>query len=377
LQLDLQELADAMLEQAAGFGTNPSASTEPAPFVGSRRCATCHNGIYRAQQNSPHSRTISFGRTMKDVPLPPQVIPDPRNPEVNHHFSRTTEDQIALETRVGDQVARAVMTYAMGSGRHGITMVAKDDRFGIERQLRISYFRTAPTWGETKIAGFVPVSPEDYLGPGLSHKALRQCLHCHTTWFRAADPLPSIPPGPEAQDRGIGCERCHGPGLNHVKAVESGFAERAIRQTSRTPSAQLLGSCNECHASNGTVEPSDPEFTRVQGTTLMFSRCFTRSQGQIHCTTCHDPHRRLETNPKHYEARCLSCHARSPARPGRATHPPAGAPSTLAVDRAPPCPINSSGKCITCHMPKVPDPSLHARFTDHHIRVFRVSRTRG
>ena len=40
---------------------------------------------------------------------------------------------------------------------------------------------------------------------------------------------------PVGQDRGIGCERCHGPGLNHVKSVRSGYPELAIALTSKTP----------------------------------------------------------------------------------------------------------------------------------------------
>jgi formate-dependent nitrite reductase cytochrome c552 subunit len=40
------------------------------------------------------------------------------------------------------------------------------------------------------------------------------------------------------------------------------------------------------------------------------------------------------------------------------------------------CPINPGKNCISCHMPKVEDPSRHARFTDHHIRAAgRITRS--
>jgi hypothetical protein len=250
-------------------------------------------------------------------------------------------------------------------------MVAKDDQLGVDRELRISYFGADHTWGETKGINFRPFKPGDSLGMALTPKALRECLHCHATWFRAAHPHSAVPSGPEAQDHGIGCERCHGPGLNHIKAVGSGYAELAIAQTQRTGSLEHLRSCNECHASRGSVEPNDPEFTRVQGTTLMFSRCFTGSRGRIHCATCHDPHHNLETAATHYEAKCLNCHVAPPHRDSPA--PPAARPEAVKPGRAdaPACPVNPVGGCIACHMPKVPDPSRRARFTDHHIRVHR------
>ena len=356
---------------AAGFGGVSSPTPEPSPYVGSRRCGDCHRAIYQAQQgDTPHARTLYFGAGLKDVPLPAQPVPDPVVPGITHHFSRESDDRIKLETRVDQRVVRAVITYAVGSGNHGITMIGKDSLVGAERELRVSYFSTGQDWGETKGINAPPREPADSIGLTLSTKAMRQCIHCHATWFRAADPLPSIPIGPEAQDHGIGCERCHGPGLNHDKAITSGFAESAIGRTVRTPPGELLQSCNECHADNGSVEPNDPEFTRIQGTTLMFSRCFTATRGELHCVTCHDPHRRLDTTLVHYDAKCLGCH--TPPTP-KTSPPPTDHSKAAPIARpgTPICPVNSATDCVSCHMPKVKDPSRPVYYTDHHIRIHR------
>jgi hypothetical protein len=358
LQLGLGEPADRMLERAAGFGRDGS-SPEPSPYVGSRKCAECHRLAYRAEQrDNPHARTIAFGAGLKEVLLPDGPVPDPMDPNVRHVFTREAADRIRLETRdERGRVARAVVAYALGSGEHGITMVARDDPGGTPRQLRVSYYAKDRAWRGTKGVVAAPHGPDEFIGMALSEKAMRQCLHCHTTWFRAALPDPASPGGPEAVDRGICCERCHGPGLNHVKAIEAGFAEPAIGVTRNSP-PRLMKSCEECHGSNGLVEPSDPEFTRFQGTTLKFSRCFTGSRGAIHCATCHDPHTGLDTTASHYEPKCLSCHA-APSSAG-AGKPGAGS-----------CPVNPTSGCIECHMPKVPDPSFQIRFTNHNIRVHR------
>jgi hypothetical protein len=143
----------------------------------------------------------------------------------------------------------------------------------------------------------------------------------------------------------------------------------AIGLTTKTSSLERLKSCAECHAADGKVPLDDPEFARAQGTTFLFSRCFTASKDRFGCTTCHDPHRPVDTANSHYEAKCLSCHG--------AMSTPLGTPSSPRVDRekrrliAPSCPVNAAADCISCHMPKVDDPSRRSRFTDHHIRIHR------
>jgi formate-dependent nitrite reductase cytochrome c552 subunit len=204
----------------------------------------------------------------------------------------------------------------------------------------------------------------------MGQQAVNQCISCHATWFRSVNPGRSLGRPPEAEDRGIGCERCHGPGLHHVLAAESGFAEMAISLTARTPSRAGLASCVECHAEDGTTKPSDPEFTRFQGTTFPLSRCFLANQDRFSCTTCHDVHAALETDDKRYEAKCLSCHASAPAG-GPARPSAAGRRAPSIAPGGKPCPVNSTTQCISCHMPKVEDPSRHAKFTDHHIRAPR------
>jgi hypothetical protein len=361
LQLGKGETADAMLDRSSGFVPETS-SREPAPFVGSRKCAECHRSALReARLAAPHARTIYLGPGLKQVPLPDGPVTDPVDPRLEHRFLRKSADRIEVEARDMDgRIARAVVAYAIGSGKHGITMIGREGSTGIARELRISYYALDGSWGPTKGVEMTPHGPAELMGLGLTQKMLHQCLHCHTTWFRAALPIPSVPSGPEAGDRGIGCERCHGPGLNHVKAVETGYADSAIGLTRRSSARELLRSCEDCHASNGLVDSSDPEFARLQGTTLKFSRCFTESRGAIHCTTCHDPHRELERTTCYYEAKCLACHT----APG-AVDSGSGRGNPTA------CPINPSSGCIDCHMPKVVDQTFKVTISDHHIRVHR------
>ncbi|MGO9916727.1 MAG: multiheme c-type cytochrome [Isosphaeraceae bacterium] len=373
LQLDQDDAADAMLALAGDFGQAPLNSPEPAPFVGSKRCGDCHRFLYRQEQRaSRHAQTLRLGADLRDVPLPSRAVADPHFPGLSHSFMRTGTDHIEIKSRIADRAIGAIIEYAVGSGRHGITMIAKDEQ-GIDRELRLSYFGEGRTWGETKGITAAPREPGDQVGLALAPKPLRTCLHCHSTWFGAVDISRSAPKGPEALDRGIGCERCHGPGLNHKKAVESGFAQVAIALSARSPALARLKSCTECHASDGSIEPSDPEFTRAQGTTLLFSRCFIGSGGQLGCTTCHEPHRVLDNTISHYETKCLECHPSMSSSTAKSPTQPSSMADRSTGSGGPSCPVNPASNCVSCHMPKVETADRRSRFTDHHIRVHHDS----
>ena len=164
LQLDRHRFADAMLARAAGFGKLAPISSEPAPFVGSKRCGECHGKIYHEQQDlSRHALTLRSGTALRDVPLPAKPIADPISPNIKHGFTRKGDDLIEMQSSAGSQVVQAVVEYAVGSGRHGITMIARDMQ-GSDRELRVSYFAAGESWGETKGIDSAPYDASEFIG---------------------------------------------------------------------------------------------------------------------------------------------------------------------------------------------------------------------
>ena len=351
----------AELGQAGAFGEDDPASLEPARYVGARQCESCHSEIYESQQASHHAGTIAWGAGLATVPLPKGDLTDPIDPAIVHRFRREN-DRIDLASGPVEKAARAVIDYALGSGHHGVTMLAKGED-GRHRSLRVSYYTGGDHWGLTSGFEAKPADPMGYLGEALSEEGFNACLNCHTTRFTSEKDRS----GPEAVDRGIGCERCHGPGDHHVRAVEANWPSPAIARPRLATPARRLKLCAQCHASDGVIPPADPRFIRFQATTLPFSRCVSESGGRLDCVACHDPHTNVETSPAYYEARCLACHGQGQGRGAKAA-------SGMRVEAvaATPCPTNPAGGCLPCHMPKVSGIMPFMAFTDHHIRVRRA-----
>jgi tetratricopeptide (TPR) repeat protein len=374
LQEGKLERAASASSSAGSYRSENPLDPEPSPYVGGARCVSCHREVSRSHDLSRHARTFHHGRDLLDLPFPDRPLADPGDAKITHAFKREN-DKIKVETRAGDQVYQLIVEYAFGTSDRYVTMVGRDEA-RTYRAVRLSSYHTKDGMGWDRSAGDVPDSDasENKQGaPIRVRDGVVRCVYCHTTFYREFRDPPPESIGPEAADRGIGCERCHGPGGNHVKAIEGNFAESAIMNAG-TGGANAIGRlCAGCHiVGSPTViskTPADPRWARSPGLTLNFSRCFSESDGAMSCMTCHDAHRDDREPVSFYEAKCLGCHA-AQARPERklvAAGPSIG--SARAGKKPTVCPVNATAKCLECHMPKVPMPTLHRDLTDHYIRV--------
>jgi tetratricopeptide (TPR) repeat protein len=372
------ERAGEVFRKYPSHGPENPLEPEPAPYSGASSCAPCHRAEFDAVMASRHATTFYRARDLGALPLPPSPLPDPGDPEVIHEFHRQGNSLI-VKTTAKERIQQAVIDYAFGSLDHFTTLVGRDDE-GRSRMVRMSYYRSHEGTGWDRATG-LPLQPpdrEEYLGTKMFEgDGVRRCLYCHTTNLYAI----LHETGPEAADRSIGCERCHGPGSHHIAAVAADFPDLAIPRTSDAAPASLDQICASCH---GIKQPqgldvprTDPIWLRFQSLTLTWSRCYTESEGQLGCVTCHDPHRNVETSVEHREARCLSCHdpGTKPAPAGfssGATSNQQGVPARekqgLETARTL-CPVNPARGCIDCHMPSVWVESTHSYKWDHFIRI--------
>jgi tetratricopeptide (TPR) repeat protein len=353
--------AMAALGLAETYRAEHPTEHEPSHYVGESECATCHREIYRRTLASRHARTLLRGPDLSQLSLPDRPVSDPVDPKASHTLKRIG-NQVQFETRVDSKIFRAVVDYALGAPDRYTSLIGRDEQ-GRPRTLRLSSYHDANQagWDGTKNLSARPARPEDFLGETFdSAEGTSECLTCHATTARSV----REGSGPEALDKAIGCERCHGPGGLHLAAIASRFPDPAIATPAGTPAAGINSVCGSCHSQHFLDMPAsrtDPKWARFPGSTLPWSRCYTESGGALNCVTCHDPHRDAETSPAYYEAKCLSCHV---------TATMAANAHTIQADGAfrRPCPISPTRDCLQCHMPKVRYQQMHIDFTDHYIR---------
>ena len=341
---------------------------------------------------SKHATTFSRPHDLDKLILPPNPIADPGNPKVSHDF-KWLDGALTIETKADDEVQRAVINYAFGSRDHFMTFVARDEKGG-SRMLRMSHFDSPRGSGWDLSTGLPPQPPDphEYLGTTLLEgDGVQRCLFCHTTNFRAV----LDEKGPEAKDLSIGCERCHGPGGHHIAAAEAGFADLAILNPGRMPVLAANKTCGQCHDLHDTsvisAPRTDPVWFRFQSLALTWSRCYTESEGNLGCMSCHDPHAHGKSTSASQEAKCLACHrpdtVAASVSPSTGQNSLArarvddGQPTAISNSHSPPskkpalrkkssiCPVEPTKGCIECHMPSAWQQPTHSFKTDHYIRV--------
>lgn len=255
---------------------------------------------------------------------------------------------------------------------------------------------------------------------GLMRRVQRECMFCHNAYPPRVETQPDRHADPHLfptdLPHGTGCQRCHGPGADHVEAAYVGGLDDAARSRIVNPGrleAELRDDvCEQCHlqpsvaltptrrfgrraysyrpgeALDEYIVYFDPEEQGWQRSErfeinhhpyrLRQSPCFLESSSataapaedsveaststDLSCLTCHDPHRKVPEPQRvaHYRQACQSCHAVNACGLERMTEPRAALPRHMrGVD---------AGNCVGCHMPRRRTRDVvHVVMTDHKI----------
>jgi tetratricopeptide (TPR) repeat protein len=343
-------------------------------------CATCHRDIAESYAGT------GMGRAFYKPAAVNMVEDFAKSP--NHYYHALSGTYYSMAVRNGEyfqrrwqlgvdgkeiNVEELKIDYVMGSGNHARSYLHKTER-GMLIELPLGWYPDGPGWG------MVP-------GSGTEHPQTRRfisykCMFCHNGY-------PAIPAGNEAPasepvfvgelPEGIDCQRCHGPGAEHMRT--SGRA--AIVNPARLSPDRRMEVCFQCHleTTSGRIPAVLQNFDRgtfsfIPGQRLADfaisfdhapnsghqgkfeavssvyrlrqSRCFLESAGKLECATCHDPHRipRGQEAVRYYSSVCQKCHS-----------------------GAHPTEIASKADCVSCHMPKRRvDDAPRVIMTDHLIQ---------
>ncbi|MBM3726050.1 MAG: hypothetical protein FJW40_11570 [Acidobacteria bacterium] len=319
-------------------------------YAGSEACRNCHSGIYDKQEASSHARTL---RPLSEVAEFKQGLPFELLDRVGNaslRLSRDPSGSVLLSSVRGGEQTSLSLRWAFGAGAKVVTPVTVNDR-GDYVESRVSWFRGAGVFDLTPGARErVPGSFAETLGQILSHEDRKKCFGCHTSRPMADDPVPA------RNEMGIRCERCHGPGLEHVRAASADSRRSSILHPRKLTGFQMAQVCGACHGR----PPREIDFheirqiqerplaARFPSQRLVLSRCFNETDGGLKCTVCHDPHDDVASSPEVLDTPCRTCHST-----GR---------KSAAI-----CP-KASSNCSRCHMPKA-RVLHHTEFADHWIRA--------
>ncbi len=406
----------------AQVSEKPAAVAAATPFhnsstyVGSTVCATCHTNQHHSYLQTAHSRAMS--------------VVDPNSEPADHSFFHTKSRRQYAVYREGDQLwhsesaasdlsknaastsanisntpihspddssgprVQLPLKYLVGSGRHSRTYLVEQDGFLMESP--VTWYTSTRQWS---------MSPGyDHPGHmGFERAADQGCLICHVGQFT---PIDGALNRLDIHETAIGCERCHGPGSEHVtkwknRASVVAFsppetlskpgvtvatveeADDTIVHPGRLTREMQEAICAQCHLrGDATVlrsgravsdfrpgmpltniridyhlADSDGQMKVVGHVEQMHaSRCWQQS-ADLSCATCHESH--LSQPPEamagFYRSKCLECHS--------------NADCGISLEEREKQPF--SNDCLKCHMPQVSTDIPHIAFTHHRIGIHR------
>ncbi|HEX6047307.1 MAG TPA: multiheme c-type cytochrome [Pyrinomonadaceae bacterium] len=339
----------------------PNSDTRGVRYVGSKACVECHAG-QEQQLHTPMAEALEVAPDCSIVNARGRLTF--KNGPYSYEISRQGKSVVYKVSDGAKNVSTPIL-YCFGQGHVGQTYLFRYN--AVLYETRVSYFQKISKLDFTiGHRTSVPTSLEDALGRAIGGDEPQQCFGCHTTGA-----VQGVQLRLDQLNAGVGCEACHGPGEKHLVAAKAkklaAKAEKldalAIFNPGDLGALDLSQSfCGSCHTGfeQAMLQPGQGGINniRFQPYRMFNSRGHNTNDQRLGCVACHNPHEKLQTDAAYYDPKCLACHLTK-----------RGDEKTTRRN-ADPCPV-SSKQCVTCHMPKVELPGMHATFTDHWIRIAR------
>ena len=338
-----------------------------ATYVGSTACRSCHPAVYDRWSKTRMANVVQDPKVHPEAILPNLSTPDP--------LVKFTAADIAFT--YGSKWKQRYFT------KRGNDYYPLDAQWDVAKRIWRPYLVAPNTdW-------WVP-----HFGPTNADRPTSQlCDGCHSVNFNIQNTA--------VTEWNVGCERCHGPGSQHVRQP----SQATIVNPARLDTVQATNVCMQCHTEgqplvnpvNGKYwawavgfdvgrdlkdfwkleehklgEQSFTHFAdgnahknRMQGNDFVQSAMYTHG---VACHNCHDVHGTPNNADlvRPVNAVCLNCHGpKSPNGPHTATieahtHHPAG---------------STGNECVNCHMPKIAQQIADVNIRSHTFKFIAPSDT--
>jgi predicted CXXCH cytochrome family protein len=336
-------------------------------FVGSNACKTCHAAIYARWSKTRMANVVQDPKVHPEAILPDLSKLDP--------LVKFTRDDIAFA--YGSKWKQRYFT------KRG------DDYFPLAAQWDITH----QIWRPYMVAPNTDWWTQFYPANNMQRPTGPLCDGCHSVNYNIQTKA--------VMEWNVGCEKCHGPGGDHVQQP----SRLNIINAARLNAVQATNICIQCHSQgqplnnpiNGKYYDwpvgfqagldlkdfwkleehrlGEQTFThfadgtahknRMQGNDFVQSAMYTHG---VSCSSCHDVHG-TENNAdllKPANVLCLECHG--PQSPNGPHTPTIQAHTHHAAGSA-------GNECVACHMPKIEQQLADTNVRAHTFRFIPPSVT--
>jgi hypothetical protein len=326
-------------------------------YTGAASCNTCHKDITASFEANPHAMASA---AIKEKSFKVHY------PALSNDFHFDEQLQVKVEQRDsgfyqvayegGKEIRAARFDVVFGAGVKAATFASwdKEDL----KQLPISYFRDAGSWANS------PGYPPNHIY--FDRAITSRCMECHASFAEKKMANSTSLNRKEQLVKGsliygIDCERCHGPGREHVTFHTEHPDEKTAKHITlyqKLNRKQQVDACAVCHAGNdieaarstfnfkpgddlskyyyegaASFSSSSPDVHGNQSKLMVKSKCYIISNSMT-CNTCHSTHETQPATLAGFSKKCQSCHQDM-------LHPEVKIANGLLKEN-----------CIDCHMPK-------------------------
>ncbi len=375
--------------------------SDSAKYVGINTCKLCHQTIYNTFIKTGMGKSFDVASTQKSAANYHTSVIQDKFGDFYYKAFWQNDSLRFLEYRLRGKDTihkrQETVSYIIGSGQHTNSHLQQNN--GYLTQMPMTFYTQKKTWD-------LPPGFENGHNSRFARKVGLECMSCHNSY-------PDFVLGSENKynsvEKGIGCERCHGPGSLHVEARQTGskidtskYIDYSIVNPAKLSIDAQFDICQRCHLQGNTIlkegksfydfkpgmklndymtvflpkyKNADDEFIMAShADRLKQSKCFIAPsplgrvgegllkpyKNALTCVTCHNPHISVkETNTEVFNNACISCHPVDNKKINKFCSDK----NVIQKSKI------ETQNCVSCHMPKSGSIDIpHVTVHDHYIR---------